>query len=453
MSEVFGSIWWMLVTLGLLVTFHEFGHFWVARRLGVKVLRFSVGFGKALWSRVGRDGTEYVVAALPLGGYVKMLDAREGDVLADQQSGEFTGKPVWSRIAIVAAGPLANLLFAVAAFWLMFVVGKPDYQAIVGRVDGLAASAGLVPGERIVGVGGQQIDTWSDVSMALLRGALERQPLPLSTLDAGGVAREHTLALNQLPRDADETAAFKAIGLTPRHWVVPAVVGQLAKGGAAEAAGLRAGDRLVAVDGEPVRDWSDVPRLVQSRAAAGQALQIRFERGGTAQTLAVTPHRDGTGEGEPVWRIGIAPAAVTMPKDALLRYGPLRAASEALNATWGGVRDTFGLIGKMVSGAASTRNLSGFIGIAQAANASASMGLAWFLNFLALISISLAVLNLLPIPVLDGGHLLYYLVELIRGRPVSERVQMAAQYVGLFLIVALMGLALYNDVFHLAGRG
>ena len=456
MSEFLGSAFWLVVTLGLLITFHEYGHFVVARRCGVKVLRFSVGFGKALFGWTDRHGTEFVVAAIPLGGYVKMLDEREFDTeLSPADAAQsFNRAPVGKRIAITAAGPVANLIFAVAAFWLMFVIGKPDYQPVVGRVENVAAQAGLTAGERVLRADGADTATWTDLSLALLKGAMEHRAVALDTVDAGGGAHTRTLALNTLTVDPSDRGVVKAIGLYPRHWSVAPIVGEVPADGAAAAAGLRTGDRLLAIGGETVADWSDVPRLIQAKSSAERPLVIRFDRAGATQTVEARPRQDKDADGKPVWKLGVANAASAVPPpDAVLRYGPLAAVPQAFAATWSGVKDSFDLIGKMVTGAISTKNLSGVVGIAQAANASASMGLTWFINFLALISISLAVLNLLPIPVLDGGHLLYYLVELIRGRPVSERVQIAAQYVGLFLIVALMSLALYNDVFHIASRG
>ncbi len=357
MSEFFGSLWWMLVTLGLLVTFHEFGHFWVARRLGVKVLRFSVGFGKALWSRVGRDSTEYVIAAIPLGGYVKFLDERELEeaVDAEELKGAFNRQSVWTRIAVTAAGPMANLIFAVAAFWLMLVIGKPDYQAIVGRVDGIAATAGFAAGDRITGVDAQRIDNWSDVSMALLRGAMEHRALTLTVIDKGGTERTRALPLDRLPSDGDDADSFRAIGLAPRHWQVPAVVGELSKDGAAMSAGIRSGDRILSIDGQAVQDFADVPPLIQKRAAANHALTVTVQRAGETIDVTVQPKLGDNGKGKEVWLIGFSPAKVpAAPHDAVLRYGPLRAVPEALAATWSGVRDTFDLIGKMLSGAAST---------------------------------------------------------------------------------------------------
>jgi regulator of sigma E protease len=446
MSAFFGSIWWLIVTLGLLVTFHEYGHFVVARRFGVKVLRFSVGFGKPLWSRRDRHGTEFAVAAIPLGGYVKMLDEREGEVAAEDLDRSFNRKPVGVRMAIAAAGPVFNLVFTVMAFWLMFLIGKPDYQPIVGHVAGMAASAGFQPGDRILGVGGQHVETWSDASMALIEGAIERQDLKVRVADAGGSERVRTLALSSIPAGVDEAAAFRDIGLLPKQWALAPVIGSVQAGSAAAAAGLEPGDRLLSIDGSQIGDWRDVPPAIQRHAAEGHALAIEVRRGGDVVRLAATP----THVSEAGWVLGIGPQPVEANYDALLQYGPLAAVPRAFAETWERTRQTLGMLWNMLSGQASLKNLSGVITIAQVANSSADLGAAWFLNFLAIISLSLAILNLLPIPILDGGHLLYYLIELVKGSPVSERVQIAGQYVGLTLLMALMGLALYNDILRIA---
>ncbi len=446
MSTFFGSIWWMIVSLGLLVTFHEFGHYWVARRNGVKVLRFSVGFGRALWSRHGRDGTEYVIAAIPLGGYVKMLDEREGDVAAADVGQAFNRKGVWRRIAIVAAGPVANLLLCVALLWAMFVIGRPDFQPVVGVAEGIAAEAGLRRGDTILEVGERHTPTWSEAAMALTAAAMDRRDVPVRVRTAADAEAMRTLRLSTLPADIDELRAVQAIGLTPRSRVLPAVVGRVLPGSAGWGV-LAEGDRVTAVDGAPVEAFADIGPLVQALGARGEGGMVEVERDGDRLALEIVPRMQHDEGREPYWALGIAPAAGEVPAyDATLRHGPLAAIPAAVAETGRLAGDSLAMIKRLLTGRASVENVSGPITIARYANASAGLGAAWFLNFLALLSLSLAIINLLPIPILDGGHLLYYLIELVKGSPLSERAMVAGQYVGLAILAGLMGLAFYNDI-------
>ncbi|WP_430390814.1 RIP metalloprotease RseP [Dyella sp. 20L07] len=442
MNPLFGSVFWLLVTLGVLVTFHEFGHYWVARRCGVKVLRFSVGFGKAIWKRVGRDGTEYQIAMIPLGGYVKMLDAREGDVDPALAGQEFTGKPVWQRIAIVAAGPGFNLIFTVVAFWLMFMLGKPDFAPVVSAApQSMAAEAGIRTGDRIISVDGRPVATWSDSMDGVANALLGRDPLPLQVRGTDGTERNVVLPLNQLPAGQPIDQYFDKLGL--KLAPLPAVAATVLPGKPAALAGMQGGDRVESVNGKPVASYEEFQRMIPQEAAKSPNLAMVIERGGKTLSLPVTARRESL-EGQPTnWVIGVSPQE---REPAVLRYGPLKAIEASLQTTWSSTANTLNMIGKMLTGQASTKNLSGVIGIAQVANVSASMGAGWFLSFLAAVSLSLAILNLMPIPVLDGGYLLYYLIELVKGSPVSERVMMAGQYVGLMLLFTLMGLAFYNDI-------
>ena len=446
MSNLLGSIWWLAVTLGLLVTFHEFGHYWVARRFGVTVLRFSIGFGKPLWTRIGKDGTEYCISAIPLGGYVKFLDSREVEVSPAERAGDFTAKPIWQRMLVVAAGPAFNLLFTVFALWAMFVIGKPDYQPVIGRADNLAATAGFVAGDRIDAIAGETVTNWTDTNLVLLGHALDRQDVQVRVTDAEGSPAQRSLALSKIAADKDEFGAMREIGLTPK-FLIPSefFVGQIGEGSAAAAAGVRTGDELVAVDGQPIRSWDGFVEMVQT--AAGKPLALDILRDGKAQQIALTPRQE-TENGKTVWRIGIGYKPAEAPFDALLRYGPLAAVPAALRETGNLTSKTLEMIGRMFSGKASLQNISGPITIATVANDSAQRGVAWFCYFLALISLSLCIMNLLPIPILDGGHLVYYLIESIKGSPLSEKALIAGQYAGLVLLAALMGLAFYNDIVH-----
>ena len=447
MSTLFGSIWWMIVSLGVLVTFHEFGHYWVARRCGVRVLRFSVGFGKPLWLHRGRDGTEYAIAAIPLGGYVRMLDEREGDVAEAEAAHAFNRKPVLQRIAIVAAGPVANLLLCVALLWGMFVIGRPDFAPVVGHAQDIAADAGLQRGDTILAVNGAPTPTWSEAAMALATAAMDRRDVDMQVRTRDGVTVDRRQPLSQLPAGATQQQAFQGIGLTPRHHLLPAVVGRVRPGSAAWGI-LAEGDRLTAIDGERVGSFDAIGPMVQ--AIGPREAMIEVDRDGDRLALAVTPARREDARGQPYWALGIAPATAPTPAyDATLQAGPLAAVPAALRETWKLTGDSVAMIGRLVSGRASVENVSGPITIARYANASAQLGPAWFLNFLALLSLSLAIINLLPIPVLDGGHLLYYLIELAKGSPLSERAMVAGQYIGLALLAGLMGLAFYNDILQL----
>ncbi len=451
MSEVLGSLLWMIVAIGVLVTFHEFGHYWVARRCGVKVLRFSVGFGRPLWSRRDRHGTEFAIAAIPLGGYVKMLDEAEVDVPAAERPQAFNRKPVLQRIAIVAAGPIANLVLCVALLWAMFVIGRPDYSATLGPTTGIAAAAGLHGGDRIEAVDGRAINTWMDALQTLTMAAMDGRDARLQVVDADGKEQARILALSRLPVGFNQENVGGAAGLSWRHLLLPATVGKTTPGSAADGV-LLPGDTITAVDGQPVHQFADLPPLISQLGQRGGAAMIEVDRNGDRHAFELQPRQLKNPEtGETVWALGVEPPKSLPPAeyDALQQFGPFAAVPAALRESGKMTADSLGMIRRMLTGHASVKNVSGPITIARVANSTAKRGVAWFLYFLALVSLSLAILNLLPIPVLDGGHLLYYLIELVKGSPLSERSMAAGQYIGLALLAGLMGLAFYNDILRL----
>ena len=452
MNTALISLLAFIVAIGVLVTVHEFGHFWVARRLGVKVLRFSIGFGKPLWQRrFGADNTELVVAAIPLGGYVKMLDEREGEVPATELDRAFNRQPVRSRMAIVVAGPLFNFLFAIAVYWLMFVAGVPGLRPVVGAVtpDSYAEQAGIVSGDEILAVGATATPTWETTVLALLDASLGgHDAVALTVRNSQGVEHHLLASFESSDQLLKKGGVLENFGLTP--WQPPAVIDRLVEDGAGARAGLQPGDRIVQADAVAISSWSRWVDYV--RARPGQVIEVRVLRSGQEIMLELTP--DSVADaGQTIGRIG---AYVRLPDDdqratmrVVVRYGPLQAVSEALGKTWDVTTLTLRTLWKMVSGGASVENLSGPISIAQYAGQSAVVGLAAFLGFLGIVSVSLGVLNLLPIPVLDGGHLLYYLLELVKGSPVSEAAQLLGQKIGIALLLALMSLAFYNDLIRL----
>ncbi len=453
MSNFLGSIWWLIVAIGILVTFHEFGHFWVARRFGVHVIKFSVGFGKTLWSRKGRDGTEYVIAAIPLGGYVKMLDEREFEVDPRDAHQSFNRKPVLQRIAIVAAGPVFNFILCFVLLWLMFMVGSRDYMPVVGHAEGIAAHAGIEPGDRVLSVNGKDVPSWGHADLLLVGAAQDHQDVDLAIERADGTHASIVLPLRQMDASVTEMQIVRAIGLVPRQLELPAVIGKISEDGPKD---LRAGDRILRVGSEAVSQFQQISTAIDSESRPGQPLLLTIQRDGQTLQVAVPLKMRDNGDGKPRLTIGIGPQAADAQFDTVRRYGPIDAIGVAAHEMWRLTTESLSVLRRIVSGRASlASNVHSPIVIAQYANATAQMGLAAFLSFLAILSLSLGIMNLLPIPVLDGGHLLYYLMELISGRPVSERVLVTGQYVGLALLAALMCFAFYNDlasIFPLSSR-
>ena len=455
MIEFLHSLLAFILALGVLITFHEFGHFLVARMCDVKILRFSVGFGRPIYRRLfGRDRSEFVIAALPLGGYVKMLDEREGEVLQSEAHRAFNNKSISKRFAIVVAGPVFNFIFAVLAYWLMYVVGITGMKPVVGEIENssLAQQAGISAGDEIISVDGRRTPTWSSVIDVFVERIVESKSVEFILKDKQGNKKTSQVDLSRI--SIDDMAGghlMSALGITPLKPVIPAIIGEIIKGGAAERAGLQAGDKILAVDGVKVNDWMEWVEII--RRSPDKQLRIELLRNEKHMFLNITPASE-IEDGARIGRIG-AVVDTSFRNDgsqaAIESYTPVRALMKAMMKTTDMSIMTLRILGKMLMGEASVKNLSGPISIAQYAGHSAQLGLVAFLSFLAIVSVSLGVLNLLPIPLLDGGHLLYYLIELVKGSPVSETLQVIGQQLGLAILLGLMGLAFYNDILRLVG--
>ncbi len=443
-----------LVALGVLIVFHELGHYVVARVCGVKVLRFSLGFGKVLWHRkLGRDATEWAVSAFPLGGYVKMLDEREGPVPADQMHRAFNRQPVGKRFAIVAAGPIANFLLAILLYWVLFMHGVPGVKPVLGEplAETPAARAQLAAGDTITRIGESNVATWQDVRWVLLEHALRKEHVTVEVHNARGGVDFRKLDLSQIGPEQIDADLIRAIGLTRFQPAFKPVIGKLITGGAGERDGLKPGDEVIAADGEAIASWDDLVALISE--APGRPLSLRVLREDVQSELVVTPDRK-VENGKTLGRIGAYPHIDEQETRKYLtevRYGPVAAMGQAAGRTWEVSVFTVKMLGRMIMGDVSLKNLSGPITIADYAGQSAQLGWLAYVSFLALISISLGVLNLMPVPLLDGGHLMYYVAEIVKGSPVSDRVMEMGQQVGIVLLFSLMAFALYNDINRLFG--
>jgi regulator of sigma E protease len=445
-----------VVAIGVLVSVHEFGHFWVARRLGFKVLRFSIGFGRPLlrWSGRAPDYTEYWLSAIPLGGYVKMLDEREGPVAAVEQDRAFNQRPIWQRITVLLAGPAFNFLFAIVAYWVMFSMGVPGTKAVIGAVveDSVAARAGLVANDEIQAVGDRPTATWESATLVIYEELLGTGLIDLTVREPSGETKDVVLDVRGRSRELTEPAAlYNGLGIRPAP-AVPAVVGTVAPGSAAEAAGLQAGDQVLRGDGRQIADWEQWVEFIRKRP--GQSVTLEIRRGENTLDVPVTI---GAVEekGTTVGRIGASrpelPASAFEALRAEQRYSVLEALPRGLATTWQMTSLTLRMLGHMIVGQVSLKNMSGPIAIATVAGDAAQAGFRAFFDVLAVLSISLGIINLVPVPVLDGGQVLYQVLEWIKGSPLSERALAVGQQIGVFFLIVLMSFVFYNDLTRIFG--
>lgn len=452
MSGILTSALAFIVAISVLVAVHEYGHFWVARRLGMKVLRFSIGFGRPLWRRQGADGTEYWISAIPLGGYVKLLDDRETPVPVAERAQCFNHQPPSRRIAVLLAGPAFNFLFAVVAFWVMFVVGVPAMQPMLGAITpgSPAAEAGLAAGDRIVAVDGARTRTMMDAQLELLKAMVPGGEALLEVERDDGLRRELRLRYDGDTHALTEPGAmFPGLGISLWRPEIPARLGELLPEGTAVASGMAPGDLVISANGHPIENWESWVEYV--RARPGETLRVLVERDGIPRVIELSVGA-ADDQGERVGRIGAAPhisPELWEPVRAEQRYGPFAATGVAIAETWRISTLTVGMMGRMIMGQVSVKNISGPINIAETAGFTAAAGLPTFIRFLAIVSISLGIINLLPIPLLDGGQIVYQVVEIAKGSPVSERTQVLGQQVGILMLLMLMTFAFYQDILRL----
>ncbi|MEG3767646.1 sigma E protease regulator RseP [Alteromonas sp. 14N.309.X.WAT.G.H12] len=435
-----------IVALGILVAVHEWGHFIVARMCGVHVERFSIGFGKPFWRRTDKKGTEFAIAAIPLGGYVRMLDERIDDVPESRRHLAFNNKPVLQRMAIIAAGPGVNFVFAVFALYIMFLIGQSTVKPVVGSIapTSIAQEAQLSAGEEIINVGGHDTPDWESVNLELV-SAIGHQRVDMTLKDSQGREVTRTLNIKDWNFDPEKQSALDSLGITPFRPAITLDVAYVAEESPAGKAGIQVGDTLVALNREPIEDWMALVEKIKSMP--GESVQITVKRNGQEQVINATIARRDTPEGQNGF-LGVSPLAEPWPDGYVFthQYGPVDALFKAADKTWRLTAVSVEMLGKLVTGEVSLNNLSGPISIAQGAGTSAGYGFAYFLSFLALISVSLGIINLLPIPMLDGGHLLFYAVEWLTGKPVPEAIQEWGFKIGGALLFMMMSIAIFNDI-------
>ncbi|GGW73199.1 sigma E protease regulator RseP [Alteromonas halophila] len=435
-----------IVALGILVAVHEWGHFYVARRCGVHVERFSIGFGKPLWRRKSQRGTEYVIAAIPLGGYVRMLDGRVDEIPPGMENKAFNNKPVLQRMAIIAAGPGVNFLFAIAALYLMFLVGLQTVKPVVKTVepDSIVAQAGLNAGDEITAVGERATPDWEAVNLELV-SYIGKSETPVTIVDQQGTSRTLLLSTSDWNFDPDKESPLNSLGMTPFRPDATLTLALVGEDSPAQKAGLAVGDTITHINDEPVKNWSALVERIASNP--GEAVDIRVNRDGQTRTINANIARRESSQGQQGY-LGVSPEFEEWPDGYVFthQYGPIESISRAADKTWRLMTLSVEMIGKLLTGDVSVKNLSGPISIAQGAGVSAGYGLAYFLSFLALISVNLGIINLLPLPMLDGGHLMYFTVEWITGKPVPEAVQEWGFRIGGVLLFTIMSIAIINDI-------
>lgn len=448
MSGILWNFVSFIVALGILVAVHEFGHFWVARRCGVKVEKFSIGFGKSIWSKVGKDGTEYSLSIIPLGGYVKMLDGRVDDVTEEQQQYAFDKKPLWKRTAIVGAGPAFNFLFAIFAYWLVFLIGVPAVKPVIGEVasQSIAAQAGIESGMELKSISGIKTADWESVNIGLISHiGDDSMTVTVASQDNIGLEQKLTLDLTEWSFDPETESAMSTLGFKPFSPEISTTLAQVMEDGAAYAAGFEVGDQIVSIDGVEVNDWPIVVEAIRSNPE--QALNFAVDRNGYQTELTLTPKSRELSDGSSIGYAGIAPEVAEWPEDYRfeLQFGVFEAIGKAIDKTGQIIDLTLTMLKKLIVGDVGLNNLSGPISIAKGAGTTADYGLVYFLGFLALISVNLGIINLVPLPMLDGGHLLFFAIEAITRKPVPEKVQEMGYRVGSAIIFSLMALAIFND--------
>ncbi|NLS13160.1 sigma E protease regulator RseP [Vibrio sp. SM6] len=448
MSVFIWNLLSFLVALGILVTVHEFGHFWVARRCGVKVETFSIGFGKSIWSRKGQDGTQYTVAMIPLGGYVKMLDSRVEEIAETDKQFAFDHKPLWKRTAIVAAGPIFNFLFAIFAYWLVFLIGVPAVKPVIGEVTphSIVAQAGIEPGMELNTISGIKTPDWESVNMGLISHIGDDElPLSVTVADELGAPREIVLDISSWSFNPETESAMQSLGFLPYRPAVTTTLAMVSEGGAGERSGLQVGDTLLELNEKPVTQWQQVVETIRDNAE--QAISVTVLREGERLSLTLRPDSRKVADDQQIGFAGVAPQTEAWPEEYRfdMQYGPIAAVGKAVEKTGQVIDLTLSMLKKLLVGDVGLNNLSGPISIAKGAGTTADYGLVYFLGFLALISVNLGIINLVPLPMLDGGHLLFFAIEAVIRRPVPEKVQEMGYRIGGMIIFSLMALALFND--------